>query len=142
MDDLAESWRTRLLVRLSEDNCVRTTALGEQIVLRRVSLSALDELLSCTESKALKVLGPGAKDDDESDEELDAWLRRLPKSIQRRIRPEAEGEALSHRKALIVTFLARKLPPAGSELETVQAKLAMDLLDRLSERKEGHSKQK
>jgi antiviral helicase SLH1 len=140
VDDLVESWRVRLLIRVSDSTCLRTTALGDQILRNRVSLSALDNLLSCTEGKALKVLGTRSDDTVKADEQLDAWLRRLPKSVQRRIKPDAEGEGLSHRKALVITLLARKLPPAGSQTERDQAVLAMDLLDRLGARREMHSK--
>lgn len=85
---------------------------------------------------------------------MQAFIKRLPRSIQRKLEvPEAKDNSKDKKvadiaaqdgpasaaepeidvaKALMLTFLNKKLPPDGSKLEAAQSRVAVALLEQLA----------
>lgn len=173
VDDILEEMRVQLLIRFEneESTSMKITPFGKAVSQNRIPQKEVDQLFDVKESAALKMLQNNENvqkiTDSVKEVELKAFLNRLPKSLQRKIRsegvkaPKPSGQAgndkdlraetetgrnLSKKgnpalessetaidigKALLLTFLSKKLPPAGCKLEIAQARLAMVVMDQL-----------
>jgi antiviral helicase SLH1 len=132
VDDLVETWRRALLVRTKEGAGVRITAFGSAVVTSRISMAQVNKLFALSESRALKIAS-STKTPEVSQDLLETSLNRLSKTLQKRIRPEQADEHLPVHKALLIPLLAKKLAPEGSDVEQVQADLAVKILQALAQ---------
>jgi antiviral helicase SLH1 len=122
VDVMLEQARQSCLVRMG-DKGVKVTAFGTLVRNRRISRSQLQELFSYTEAHAIKLLKARRGNAQAQPAGLEAFTQRLPKSLQRKL------DLADPSSTLLVCFLNKKLPPADSELETLQADLVCSLLE-------------
>lgn len=127
VDSLVERWRQALLVRTKDTMAVSITAFGTAFNAARLSLSRVEKLFSLSESRALK-LASGLVQPAVPSDQLEAYVNRLSKTLQRRIRPESDEQPLDPKRALLIPFLAKKLAPQASEVERAQAELAVQAI--------------
>lgn len=159
VDEILEELRSRLLIRFDNEDSttMKITPFGKAVSQNRITQIQIDDLFRVKESTASKMLDTDAiktMTDTVSMSELQAFIKRLPRSIQRNILPQtpkapakseknaegargegAEEEAamqINATKALLLTFLGKKLPSAGSKLEITQARVAVALLEKLA----------
>lgn len=150
VDDLIEECRLKCLLRVKEDGTFKPTVFASEVARLRIGPRDLDSMMGCDEQMAIK-LGEKVKVSSKITQSgLEGFLKKLPRSLQRKVGygvqsnkneeeestekmiVSPEGE-LNAGRALILTFLAKKLPPEGSVLETEQARLAVELLKRTME---------
>lgn len=140
VDDLIEDFRVKCLVRVKDDGTYKATLFAAEAVRLRATPEQLDAVMACDEKLASK-LGEKVEVPRISPATLEGFLKRLPKSLQRKIGNVVPGkkgteetgseEPVNVGKALLLTFLAKKLPAEGSVLEEEQAKIAIELLKRV-----------
>lgn len=164
VDDILEDMRARLLIRFSDEGSttMKITPFGKAISQNRITQKEIDNLFQMKESSALKKVknSESAQRTSKSVDLNELWtfVKRLPRSIQRKILPQDSKDSNKEKKAkevtvdnspksdeatteidagkaLLLTFLSRKLPPAGSKLEAAQARVAVALLEELANAK-------
>lgn len=160
VDDILEEMRSRLMIRFSDEDstAMKVTPFGKVVSQNRIKQVQIDDLFGMKESSALKL----AKNSESVEKtsktvdsaELQTFVKRLPRSIQRKIFPQELKKGnkdekgsettvdksvkldlapeIDTGKALLLTFLNRKLPASGSKLEAAQARAAVALLEELA----------
>lgn len=159
VDDMLEDMRSKLLIRFESEvsTSMKITPFGKVVSQNRIRQAEIATLFSMKEASALRMIHNDEHikkiSQNVKQEELHAFLHRLPRSIQRKIVPqeskkpskssigtnvteevkkasESDKPELDVGKALLITFLSKKLPPASSKLEVAQARVALAMLEK------------
>ena len=144
VDSILENCRRKCLVRLKGDFYFSVTAFGAEVSRRQLDQAQLNSMFTSGEDSAIRLARAFPNDENESlANDLEVFLQRLPKSLQRQARSSPSGTEISYfNQALLITFFARKLPSEGSKLEVVQARLAIAAMERLHSHTNGREKRK
>lgn len=165
VDDILESLRSQLLIRFvnEESTIMKITPFGKAVSQNRITQKHIDAIFEMKESMALRTIkGSESVKKTASNvnlSEMQAFIKRLPRSIQRKLEvPEAKDNSKDKKvadiaaqdgpasaaepeidvaKALMLTFLNKKLPPDGSKLEAAQSRVAVALLEQLANASSG-----